>query len=115
MMKRMTSSGMGRITLSLLTVGALASVGEMTTHATFTDQVTMAQVSVQGGSLDLQANSGDGPNQAWTGSLSATVTNIKPGDENSGVVQIKNNGTLPFTLKVSTTGGDTNSCYVSYF
>jgi len=75
----------------------------------------MAQVSVTGGTLDLKANSGDGPNQAWTGTLSAAVTGLKPGDESSGTVVVANTGNLPFSVTVTATGGDTSSCYVSYF
>ncbi|MBC7462558.1 MAG: hypothetical protein H7287_14475 [Thermoleophilia bacterium] len=106
---------LGRVLLSAVAVGAVASVGVMTTGATFTDQVTMATVSVTGGTLDLKANGGDGPNQAWAGSLSAAVTGMKPGDEQSGTVQITNSGTLPFTASLTTTGADANACYVSYF
>lgn len=113
--KLFLSTKFGRVLLSALAVGAVASVGVMTTGATFTDQVTMAQVTVTGGSLDLKANGGDGPNQAWTGTLSAAVTNMKPGDEQSGTVAISNAGTLPFTASLTTTGTDASSCYVSYF
>ena len=40
----------------LLTAGALAAIGAVgvfTTQATFTDQVTMASITVTGGTLDL--------------------------------------------------------------
>jgi hypothetical protein len=113
--KVLLTTKLGRVLLSALAVGAVASVGVMTTGATFTDQVTMAQVTVTGGSLDLKANGGDGPNQAWSGTLSAAVTNIKPGDESSGTVAISNAGTLPFTATITQTGADASSCYVSYF
>lgn len=83
----------------------------MTTHATFSDQVTMAQVSVTGGTLDLQANSGNGPSQAWTGTIAAAVTGMAPGDEASGTVAIRNNGSLPFSLKASSTGTDASGCF----
>lgn len=114
-MKFIPTTRIGRALLSCITIGAIAGSGVLVTGATFTDQVTMAQVTVTGGSLDLKANGGDGPNQAWTGTLSAAVTNIKPGDESSGTVQISNAGTLPFTASLTTTGTDAGSCYVSYF
>ena len=98
--------------LSALALAAVGSAAVFTTQATFTDQVTMAQVSVTGGTLDLQANSGNGPNQAWTGSV--TITNMAPGQEQSATVDIKNNGTLPFTMTVSKTGTDASGCF-SYF
>lgn len=113
--KALLTTKLGRVLLSALAVGSVASVGVLTTGATFTDQVTMATVSVTGGSLDLKANGGDGPNQAWSGTLSAAVTNMKPGDEQSGTVAISNSGTLPFTVALTTTGTDASSCYVSYF
>jgi hypothetical protein len=108
----------GRLMRSLLTAVALAAVASaaiFTTHATFTDQVTMAQVSVTGGTLDLKANGGDGPNQAWSGTLSAAVTNMAPGDVQSGTVLIANSGTIPFTLKASTTGTDASGCFGYWF
>ena len=114
-MKLRHNTKFGRILLSAIAVGAVGGLGVMTTGATFTDQVTMAQVTVAGGTLDLKANSGDGPSQAWTGTLSAAVTNLKPGDESSGNVVIANSGTLPFTASITTTGTDASSCYVSYF
>jgi hypothetical protein len=105
----------GRSLLTLAVVGAVGAAGVFTTQATFTDQVTMASISVTGGTLDLKANTGDGPNQAWTGTISAAVTNLKPGDVSTGTVVIKNNGTLPFTLTASTTGTDASGCYGYYF
>lgn len=84
-----------------------------TTQATFTDQVTMAQVTVQGGTLDLQANAGDGPSQAW--SVSMAVTNMVPGQEQSGTVAISNNGTVPFTITATKVGTDASSCFAYYF
>ncbi len=98
--------------LSVLVLGAIGSMAVFTTQATFTDQVTMAQVSVTGGTLDLTANSGNGPLQAW--SVSMVTTGMYPGQEQSGTVAIKNNGNLPFSITVSTTGTDANSCF-SYF
>ncbi len=73
----------------------------------------MAQVSVTGGTLDLTANGGNGPNQAWN--VSMALTNMYPGEERSGTVTIDNAGTLPFTITVSKTGTDGNSCFGYYF
>ncbi len=99
--------------LSALALAAVGSAAVFTTQATFTDQVTMAQVSVAGGTLDLTANGGDGPNQAW--SVSMSTTNMVPGEEQSGTVQISNNGTLPFTINVTATGTDASGCFSYYF
>lgn len=114
-MKLRHDTRFGKILLSAIAVSAVGGLGVLTTGATFTDQVTMAQVSVTGGSLDLKANGGDGPNQAWTGSLAAAVTGMKPGDEQSGTVSISNAGNLPFTITSSTTGTDASGCYGFYF
>ncbi len=104
---------LGKITLTALTLGAVAAAGVMTTQATFTDQVTMAQVSVTGGTLDLKANSGDGPLQAWTGTIS--TTGWKPGQEESATVSIASTGSVPMTITASTTGADTPGCFGYYF
>src|SRR4051812_20125038 len=48
---RLQSSPAGRALLSLAAIGAVASVGALATRSTFTDQVTMAQISVAGGAL----------------------------------------------------------------
>lgn len=107
--------GVVRGMLTAVTLAAVASAAIFTTNATFTDQVTMAQVTVTGGTLDLKANGGDGPNQAWSGTLSAAVTNMAPGDVQSGTVSIANNGTLPFTINASTTGTDASGCFGYWF
>lgn len=104
-----------RSLLTAVALGAVASAAIFTTHATFTDQVTMGQVQVTGGTLDLKANGGDGPNQAWTGTLSAAVTNMAPGDTQLGTVQVTNSGNLPFTLRTSTTGTDPSGCFGYWF
>lgn len=104
----------GRALMTLATVAAVSTVGVFATQATLTDQVTMAQISVTSGTLDLTANGGNGPNQAWVGSVSAAITGALPGQEFSGTVNLKNNGTVPFTTTVSTTGVDASSCF-SYF
>lgn len=99
---------------ALLSLGALAAVGSLavlTTQATFADQVSMAQVSVTGGTLDLTANGGNGPGATWTGTISAAVTNMAPGDEASGTMVLRNNGTLPLSATVSKTGGDPAGCF----
>lgn len=113
--RRSLKRGLGKATLSALALGAVATAGVLTTSATFTDEVTMAQVSVAGGTLDLTANDGNGPGQAWSGTLSAAVTNMQPGDERSGTVVLKNVGTLPFSMTVSKVGGDTSTCFGYYF
>jgi hypothetical protein len=112
-MKLRHHSPLSRILMSAAALGAVGSLGVLTTNATFTDQVTMAQVTVQGGTLDLQANAGNGPNQAW--SVSMATTNMVPGQEQSGTVAIKNNGTVPFTVTVTTTGTDASACFSYYF
>ncbi|MBC7462557.1 MAG: hypothetical protein H7287_14470 [Thermoleophilia bacterium] len=104
----------GYLVRSLLTataLGAVASAAIFTTHATFTDQTTMAQVQVIGGTLDLKANGGDGPNQAWAGTLSAVVSNMAPGDTQQGAMQVTNSGNLPFTLRATSTGTDAGGCF----
>lgn len=112
---RLTSSLAGRSVLSLAAIGAVGSIGMFATQAGFTDQVTMAQISVMGGTLDLTANGGNGPTQAWTGQVAAAITNMAPGDEKTGTVVIKNNGTLPFTLTASGAGTDASGCFSYYF
>lgn len=111
----LVASRQGRVLSGLITVALMSSLGLLATQAAFTDSVSMAEISVTGGTLDLKANGGDGPNQAWTGTLSAAVGNMKPGDEASGTVNLKNNGTLPLSITVSTTGTDASSCFVYYF
>ncbi len=103
----------GRILLTAITLGAIGAAGVLTTQATFTDQVTMAQISVTGGTLDVKANGGNGPLQSWTGTIN--TTGWKPGDEQSATVDVSNAGTLPMGLTASTTGSDTPGCFGYYF
>jgi hypothetical protein len=105
----------GRGLLSLAAIGAVASVGALATRSTFTDRVTMAQISVTGGALDIVANNDtDDSAAAWSGSLSMALTGLSPGDESSGTVEIDNVGDLPLNLTVSTAGADAAACF-SYF
>lgn len=105
--------GATRGLLSAVALGAVGSAAVFTTQATFTDSVSMAQVSVTGGTLDVTANSGNGPNQAWN--VSMVTTGMAPGQENTGTVAIRNNGDLPFTITVSKTGADASNCFSYYF
>lgn len=108
------SVGSGRVLMTLATIATVSTVGVFATQATLTDQVTMAQISVTSGTLDLRANTGNGPNQAWVGSVSAAITGALPGQEFSGTVNLKNNGNVPFTTSVTTSGVDASGCF-SYF
>lgn len=116
-LKALRGSRAGKSLLTLTALGAIASVGVLGTQAAFTDQVTMAQISVTGGALDMKANNGDGPNQAWAGSLAVALTGLKPGDEQSGTVVVKHGAgsTVPFRLTTTTTGADASGCYNFYF
>jgi hypothetical protein len=106
----------GKSLLSLIAIGAVAGTGELATRATLADQVTMAQISAAGGTLDVVANNDtDDSGTVWSGSLSVALTGLKPGDENSGTVEIDNAGDLPYTLTVSTSGADASSCFSYYF
>ena len=106
----------GKSLLSLIAIGAVAGTGMLATRATLTDQVTMAQISAAGGTLDMVANSDtDDSGTVWSGSLAVALTGLKPGDENSGTVEVDNTGDLPFTLTVSASGTDAPSCFSYYF
>src|SRR3954466_7964353 len=105
----------GKSVLSLVAVTALTGAGSVATRATLTDQVTMAQISAGGGTLDMVANNDvDDSGTVWSGSLAVALTGLKPGDENSGTVEIDNTGDLPYTLTATTSGSDASSCF-SYF
>lgn len=106
----------GKSVLSLIAISAVAGTGTLATRATLTDQVTMAQISSTGGTLDMVANNDtDDSGTVWSGSLAVALTALKPGDENSGTVEIDNVGDLPYTLTVSTSGADASSCFSYYF
>jgi hypothetical protein len=106
----------GKSLLSLVAIGAVAGSGSLATGATLTDQVTMAQISATGGTLDMVANSDtDDSATVWSGSLAVALTGLKPGDENSGTVEIDNTGDLPYTVTATTSGVDASSCFSYYF
>jgi hypothetical protein len=106
----------GRTACSLAALVALGSIGVVGTQASFADQVTMAQVSVTGGSLDMVANNDTGDaGVAWAGGLSVALTGFQPGDEASGTVEIDNTGDLPFSVTATTVGVDGDSCFSYYF
>lgn len=113
---RLGSTAAGKSLFTLVALGAVASVGIAGTQSTLTDQITMAQISVTNGSLDMVAN-GDTDDTAtgWSGSLALALTGLLPGSENSGTVEIENVGDTPYTLTASTAGADTNSCFSYYF
>lgn len=115
-LRLLQASTAGRSLLSLAALGAVASVGALATQSVLGDQVTMAQVSVTGGTLDVVANADlDDASAAWTGSLSVALTGLKPGDEQSGTVEIDNTGDLPYSLTASTSGADASACFSHYF
>lgn len=103
-----------KIVLSLVTVACLASTAVLATGATLNDQVTMAQITVTGGSLDVDAN-GDASDSgvAWSGTFD--VSNMAPGDVETAVVSVDNVGSLPFTLTASIAGTDASGCFGVYF
>lgn len=109
-------TGIGKSVLSLGALVAIGSVGVLATRATLTDQVTMAQISVTGGTLDMVANGDTGDSAVgWSGSLSVALTQLIPGSENSGTVEIENVGDVGYTMTVSTSGVDASSCFNYYF
>lgn len=101
-----------RTVLTLVALCAFGAVGVLGTRAAFTDDVTMAQIHVTGGSLDMVANGDtDDSGVAWNGALSVALTGLKPGDVNDGTVEVVNTGDLPFTLVASTSGTDASGCF----
>jgi len=98
-------------------VMAASSMGTLSTEALFTDQVAMAQVSVTGGTLDIQANGANGSAVAYNGTgatITTNVSNMKPGDTAWGEVTISNAGSLPATIKVTSSGSDTHPSYATH-
>jgi len=114
--QRLGATNIGKSMLSLGALVAIGSVGVLATRATLTDQVTMAQISVTGGTLDMVAN-GDVDDTAtgWSGALSVALTQLIPGSENSGTVEIENTGDVPYTITATTSGVDASSCFTYYF
>lgn len=111
---RATRAGRG-----LLTVAALAAVGSagvLGTNAAFNDNVTMAQITVTGGSLDMVANTDTDDSVAWGSTITTDVSNMAPGDIGTGTLLLDNVGSLPYKLKVTTNGGgDVTNCFGVWF
>jgi hypothetical protein len=104
-----------RALATLAAVASIASAGMLATRAALADQVTMGQITVAGGTLDMVANGDTGDSGvAWVGSLSVALSGMAPGDEQSGTVEIENTGDLPFTLTGSTSGTDASGCFSYY-
>lgn len=112
---RATRAGKGLLTVMAL--AAVGSAGVLGTNAAFNDNVTMAQITVTGGSLDLVANADTGDSAvAWNGTITADVSNMAPGDVGTGTVRLDNVGSLPYTLTVTTDGGgDVTNCFGVWF
>ncbi|MCW2960671.1 MAG: hypothetical protein JWM90_1058 [Thermoleophilia bacterium] len=108
--------GLGfRSIITLAALSAFGAVGMLGTQAAFSDDVTMAQITVTGGTLDMVANSEtDDTDVAWTGQVAVALTGLAPGDVKTGTVSIDNVGDLPFELTSSTTGTDTSGCFGFY-
>lgn len=83
-----------RIVKSFLTIAIVAAIAVGATGAYFSDTETIPGNSFVAGSLDL----GLGPT-----TLPFIVTNAAPGDSNSGVVTLTNNGSLPGKLSMNWT------------
>ena len=111
--RALRASSLGKGVLTLGAVAALASGALLATGAAFNDQVTMAQITVTGGSVDVVANTDADDAVAWAGTFD--VSNMQPGQVETADVDIDNVGTLPFTIKVSANGADTNGCFALYF
>lgn len=104
-----------RTTLSLVALCTFGAVAVFGTQAAFSDNVTMGQISVTGGSLDMVANNDTGDSGvAWSGNLSVALTGLQPGDVKDGTVEIENAGDLPYTLVASTSGTDASGCFGYY-
>ena len=70
-----------RILATLAALASIAGAGVLATRAALSDQVTMGQITVAGGTLDMVANSEtDDTDVAWAGSLSVALTGMAPGD-----------------------------------
>lgn len=101
-------------------VVSLSTIGMFGTGALLTDQVSMAAVAVEGGTLDIRANAQQGPGATYA-AFSATLTGMRPGDTSWSDVVVSNNGSLPANLTVSVTGADTHpdypaeNCFSYYF
>lgn len=106
------ASGAGKALLTLGAVVALASGGLVATGAAFNDQVTMAQIGVTGGSIDVVANADVDDSVAWSGTFD--VSNMQPGQVETAQVDVDNAGTLPFTIKASADGADLNGCFALF-
>ena len=115
-----------RMLMTLATLGLLVGIGAYATSAMLTDQVTMAAIATQGGTLDIKVNGGslnqDGPNATW-GSFDASILNMQPGDVRFADITLHNPGSLPATVTARSTGADThaddgtatNHCFAFYF
>lgn len=115
------------LSVAAVVVVTLATSVVAATQALLSDQVAMAAVTAEGGTLDIQVDSSttaaqDGPNANW-GTFSASLTNMRPGDTRWADITLHNPGSLPATVTVSSTGADThaddpvaaNHCFAFFF
>ena len=116
-----------RLLLTLTTLALLVGLGVFATSALLTDQVTMAAINTQGGTLDIKVDSNttanqDGPLANW-GTFDLSITNMQPGDVRYADLTVRNPGSLPAAVTVSSTGADThpddpvgaNHCFAFYW
>ncbi len=105
------------VAVSAAVAVGMASSVVAATHALVSDQVAMAAVTAEGGTLDIKLDSStttdqDGPNANW-GTFSASLELMKPGDVRYADVTLRNPGTLPARVTVTTTGTDAHADYAS--
>ncbi|MGO4256983.1 TasA family protein [Marmoricola sp. RAF53] len=86
-----------------LGLGVLLGTGTISTHAFWTDAVTVTGATFSAGTIDLKVNNVDSAADFSTISLSGMV----PGNTAAGVLTVKNAGTAP--LKYTATSAATNA------
>lgn len=103
------------IAIGAVVMLALATSVIAATEALVSDHVAMAAVTAEGGTLDIEVDSNttigqDGPAANW-GTFSASVELMKPGDLRHADITLRNPGSLPGLVTVTTTGSDTHADY----
>lgn len=83
-----------RILSSIATIGVAGAASGAGTMALFSDAETSADNMVQAGTLDLKLGGVD-QNVSFLG-----ATNVRPGEDGAGEVDIENHGSLPGQLEI---------------
>jgi hypothetical protein len=106
-LKKLTSTALGKTALTLTAIAAIGSVGAYSTFAGLADAAATPKVKFKGGTLDINTdNSGK-----VVSSTDVDIANMKPSESLTGTVVLSNDGSVRADMKVAPSWTNTSGCF----